>query len=464
MAATHAASSTGSMEALFRPSTRFRDSHRNRRGDRLPEYLSEVELLPGLTVEDVLATGATWEDFHRFAQRKIVWISPGVIVCADIYAAVPPWLFWFGSNTGDPDNSLYVHTTAIDATDTPFTAATARATYDFLLRLLATCDERVLSIRGRIHDGGPPPLSGAALSFFFQESQSSLQKVTLCNMDLGQDQIHALATGSRPTIEVILFECSLHDSADSQNAFVECLQSDGGPTELIMCRLDSRVLANALTGNSRVTKLQLEFSRTAQDADGKGAIFRALANNRGLVDLDLRHCSIDDENWAVLCESLKTHPSLISLDLRSTRPTSISGAAIMMSNEQKIQRTRVLADMVKRNTLLHTIELRAHGRDQKIYTQEVLPHLQINLYRPRVLAIKKADISLRRPLLGLALQTESVRKKSNLLWMFLSGNADAVLQSDADGEQVVELSTASAPVEVAESAQVVVEANCKRKR
>jgi hypothetical protein len=61
--------------------------------------------------------------------------------------------------------------------------------------------------------------------------------------------------------------------------------------------------------------------------------------------------------------------------------------------------------------------------------------------------IRKADISLRRPLLGLAHQTESVRNKSNLLWMLLSGNPDVVLQSNTDGEQVADVA-ASAPVEV----------------
>jgi hypothetical protein len=48
------------LEALFRPSTRFRDSHRSRRG-RLPIFITEVELLQDLALEDVLATGITWD-------------------------------------------------------------------------------------------------------------------------------------------------------------------------------------------------------------------------------------------------------------------------------------------------------------------------------------------------------------------------------------------------------------------
>jgi hypothetical protein len=85
--------------------------------------------------------------------------------------------------------------------------------------------------------------------------------------------------------------------------------------------------------------------------------------------------------------------------------------------------------MVQENQVLLTIDLNRDERDEQIYAESILPHLETNLYRPRVLGIKKADIALRRPLLGRALQTHSVRSKSNLLWMFLSGNQDVVVQS-----------------------------------
>jgi hypothetical protein len=76
----------------------------------------------------------------------------------------------------------------------------------------------------------------------------------------------------------------------------------------------------------------------------------------------------------------------------------------------------------------------------------------MNIYTLRILAIEKADIALRRPLLGLALQTESVRNKSNLL----SGNSDVVFQSNGDGDQRAGVAAASVPVEIAASAPVEV--------
>jgi hypothetical protein len=170
------------------------------------------------------------------------------------------------------------------------------------------------------------------------------------------------------------------------------------------------------------------------------------------VKLNLDNHLISDENWTILCKSLQGHTTLTSLDLDDT--------GHLLSAEQTTQRTNLLAEMLQSNRVLHRISLNEY--DDKIYAESILPHLETNFYIPRVLAIKKADIALRRPLLGLALQTKSVRSKSNLLWMFLSGNVDVVLQSNEDSEQVLEIA-ASAPVEVAASAQEEGEVTRKRK-
>jgi hypothetical protein len=183
------------------------------------------------------------------------------------------------------------------------------------------------------------------------------------------------------------------------------------------------------------------------------------------VELDLNYRSINDENWTILCQSLKGHPTLTTLDLGHTLPRAQQN--IQLSGDQKAQRTRLLAEMMKENTILHTINLFPYERDCQIYAESILPRLETNLYRPRVLGIKRADNALRRPLLGLALQTKSVRNKSNLLWMFLSENQDVVLaqSNEEDSEQVEEATTASAPVvEVTESAQGEEEATCQQKR
>jgi hypothetical protein len=312
-----------------------------------------------------------------------------------------------------------------------------------------------------VHLDGSVPISGPSLFHFFQESQDNLRKCTLKNMTLHEEQIRALATTEfLPGMELILHGCSLLGDNGCNAAFVECLQGDRGPTQLVSCSIeDCHVIAAALEGNSRVTLLQRHPASTADDA-AKGVIFRSLAVNKGLVKLDLFHRSISEENWTIMCESVKGHPTLTSLYLGYTSPRALNGNQIEMSTEQRAQRTRVLAAIVRENRVLLTIDLRGHERDDQIYEESILPYLETNLYRPRVLlSIKKADSALRRPLLGLALQTESVRNKSNLLWMFLSGNQDVVLQSDEeDSGQVVEVAV-SAPVEIAAIAPLVVEAS-----
>jgi hypothetical protein len=250
---------------------------------------------------------------------------------------------------------------------------------------------------------------------FLQENRICLGKVLLDCMILNEDQCLALETMSRLDVELNFRHCILTDGA--AGAFVECLQSSRGAVKLQNCNIDSLILASALTGDSRVTRLK-QHSLLRNDAD-MAVLRTALANNRSMVDLDLSgRCSISDENWSILCESLKAHPTLTTLNLLSE--------ASDLSDEQKAHRTRAVAEMMKENTVLHTIHFNRGERNHQIYAESILPYLESNLYRPRVLGIKKADIALRRPLLGRALQMESVRNDSNLLWMFLSGNPDAV--------------------------------------
>jgi hypothetical protein len=448
---------------LFRPTNRLRDRHRERRGDDSYELngFTEVELLPDLSPEHVLEIGITWEDFCRFLGRyTLVWMGPGVYAFAG-YIDHPGYRSVVKLGSRKPRDRLL----CVYAATGLETAAATTATCDFVVHLLATSKEDGARIVASPNTS--VPISGPGISHFFQESHANLRSVTLENPALNEEQIGALATTeSRPDMELILHACSLLDDNGCHAAFVECLHRDRGPTQLILCKIDCHILAAALEGNSRVTRL---CESVIGDDAGKGVIFRSLAANKGLVELDLYSCSIIDENWTILCQSLKGHPTLTSLDLRDTNPRVLNGARIELSDEQRAQRTRVLAAMVQENRLLFTIYLMPYDVDAQIYEETILPYLETNLYRPRVLGIKKADIALRRPLLGLALQTKSVRKKSNLLWMFLSGNQDVVLQSHEGAPVEVaaraqEEVAASAPGEVVASAQEEGEGTPKRKR
>jgi hypothetical protein len=274
-------------------------------------------------------------------------------------------------------------------------------------------------------------------------------------MALSEDHCRALATMSRLDVELKIIECRVSNAA--AGAFVECLHSDRGPVKLHNCKIDTQIIASALTGNSRVTSLRPGFWRT-NDAE-TAVLFSALANNRGLEELDLFQKPISDDNWSILCESLKAHPILTSLDLRLTMPVS-SGIRNVLRDEQKSHRTRVLADMMKVNTILLTILLSDNEHDDQIYTEEISPYLETNLYRPRVLAVKKTHVrEFREKVLGRAL--DCVKSNPNLVWMFLSQNVDAFVRSEEEEEGNSEVPVAVAAV----TAPVVVEvAGSKRKR
>jgi hypothetical protein len=227
------------------------------------------------------------------------------------------------------------------------------------------------------------------------------------------------ATMSRLDVEINMILCEVAD--DAAGAFVECLQSDRGPVNLEMCTIDSQILANALTGDSRVTGFQPDW---ADDAE-RAILSRAL----GLGDLNLYGHSISDENWTIMCQSLQAHPTLTCLKLRDTMPRSPADDLIVFSDELKTRRTRALSEMMQHNTVLQTIDLHVSERDEHIYMQEIRPYLLTNLYRPRVLAIKKTiERPFREKVLGRAVY--SVRSNPNLVWMLLSENVDAFVRSE----------------------------------
>jgi hypothetical protein len=440
MAAAPAEPNGASIETLFRPSTRFRNSHRNLI-DYVPDNWTEVELLPHLTLLDILATGITWDEFLIFLRNKMVWMTRNVYVFNEYMPQTgDPLVLALGAIGGT--TRLRVYATLATA------AAVATETCDFLVRLLATCEYHELRIEGS--GNSVPPISSAGLSLFFQESRDDLRKVFLNGMAVSKDQCLALATMSRLDVELHMFECSLAD--DAAGAFVAYLhQSDRGPVSLHYCRIDSQILANALTGDSRVTSFKPDFDGTV--GSGMAILFRALANNRGLVDLDLGADRISDENWTILCQSLQAHPTLTSLNLRATMPRSPPDDLIVFSDELKTRRTRALAEMMQTNTVLHTIALSASERDEQIYTEEIRPYLVTNLYRPRVLAVAKTkDRPFREKVLGRAVY--SVRSNPNLVWMLLSENVDAFVRSEEEEEE----SNSEVP------AAVVAVASSKRKR
>jgi ABC-type oligopeptide transport system ATPase subunit len=107
---------------------------------------------------------------------------------------------------------------------------------------------------------------------------------------------------------------------------------------------------------------------------------------------------------------------------------------ILLTDEQKSHQTRVRAEMMQENAIMHTIHSSEDERDDQIYTEDISPYLETNLYRPRVVAVKKTiERPFREKVLGRALGC--VKSNPNLVWMFLPRNMDAFVRSEEREEE-----------------------------
>jgi ankyrin repeat protein len=380
-------------EALFRPT-------KNSLTERA------VELLPGLTTDDILVTGITWEVFCYFLHVvKSVWITETTCVyLTSRYAGL--FSCWF--SIGHPESANV---------KVGFSGNSPEPTVALLLRLLTNSEHQVVRIdySGR-YINAPLPVSGPTLSCFFEESNA--RRVELACVTLDEAQCRALATVSRSNMEIQLQYCSLSGDAGCRDAFIECLQSDGGPMDLDRCQIDCQILAVALAGKSRVVKahLWLDTSMAAL----------TLKENWGLEELRIDDRFLDDDNWWTMCEALQTHPTLTGLyyGYFSSTPHALSA-------KQRKSRTLAIADMLKTNNVLRTIyQDDVHGWDTEIYEDLILPRLATNLFRHRLVTVQEITADpFRKKVLGRVLQSESVRSDSDRIWMVLSSNMNIVLDA-----------------------------------
>jgi hypothetical protein len=89
---------------------------------------------------------------------------------------------------------------------------------------------------------------------------------------------------------------------------------------------------------------------------------------------------MNDETWGAVCDSLKTHPTLEVLNLRMLGDAQI--APIVLKS-----RIQTLLNMMK--VTIHTINVRDLYSKHDIYRNSVIPYLETNRLRPRLLAIQK---------------------------------------------------------------------------
>jgi hypothetical protein len=235
---------------------------------------------------------------------------------------------------------------------------------------------------------------------------------------LGLNTCHCRAIDAltRTDLQIELDSCELAEPGEE--IMLECIRQNRGPTELSYCRIDARRLAVALRGNNSVTTLGLD--RQCSDED-KLVLVQALAENEGLVTLNLTYTPITEEFWVALWRSVAHHPALETIALPRLFSSTFGDGTT--TDAQKTLRTQVMVDALRINTVLHNISpFHSYDFDEDILDNTVYPLLLANRYRPRVGAITQVEGPWRRKLLGRALG--SVSSNPSLIWMFLSDNAD----------------------------------------
>jgi hypothetical protein len=316
---------------------------------------------------------------------------------------------------------------------------------DVVLRLLAVSAVHRVTISKRNSPDlvliNAPSLEG------LMEQCQSLKFLLLKNLEMDENHCRVLGAYSRPDLEILLIHCELTSAGAC--ALADVLGRNQGPTKLDSCQIGNLVLANGLCGNSRLKSLTTRTSDNIEVGNREVlAIAGALRENKGLVDMNLRCWGfrVSDEAWRAFCDSLKAHPTLEILDIRRT----------FMEDTTVKSRMQALSDMVKVNTSMHTIYLfeRNNENEDEFFRGSIIPYLETNRFRPRLLAVQKTrPIVYRAKVLGRALL--AARSDANSFWMLLSGNAEVAFPPTTTTTSLPTPATAAATSNVAAVAATV---------
>jgi hypothetical protein len=406
------------MERLFSPCTRLHDIIESQGRLVPPEGLQELNL--DVSTDEFLTAerAFTYADLYAMLGNRntFAWLTQHTAVAREGRQGVHSW--------GELQGSCRFSFSA----DGKEIVALARSPEhlldicDVVLRLLAaSVVHSVILDEWSFHDGA---LINAPTLAYLMEQCQSLNVLILGNVEaLDEDHCRVLGSYSRPGLEIKLICCKLTSAGAS--ALAEVLGRNQGPTELSLCENVNSILADGLRGNSRLKSLTPRTFRGLElDKRGLLAITGALKENEGLLDLHLWYdFMMSDETWDVVCDTLKTHPTLQVLHLRSIQTFAESPAVIK-------SRIQAVVKMLKVNMSIHTVCLRDHYREHELFQGSVIPYLETNMLRPRVRAIQKTrPIAYGAKVLGRALLV--VRNDPNRFWMLLSGNPEVVFRLTA---------------------------------
>jgi hypothetical protein len=404
------------MERLFSSCPRLRDlaesqGEREEIRDPHPEWLQELNL--DVSTEAIFSAAErafTYADLHALLGNEdtVVWLTQHAAVAREDGRVVNSWMVLDGSCRFSfvADGKVIVALTCFPEL--------FLEVCDVVIRLLAGSVVHSLLLCEGSSPGGVS-INAPTLAYLMEHCQS-LKVLSLQRLELDENQISVLGVHSRPDLEIVLDSCKF--TSAGTGALVDILRHNQGLTRLEWCYIDYSVLADGLRGNSRLRSLRQRSINSPETGNQEVlAIAGALRENRGLVHWYLSVRWASDETWGAVCDSLKTHPTLEVLDLSSAYTAGTLTPAIITSRIQS------LLDMINVNISIHTLHLDPRYSQHVLFREPVIPYLETNRLRPRLLAIQRTrPITYRAKVLGRALL--STRTDANSFWMLLSGNPE----------------------------------------
>jgi hypothetical protein len=418
------------MERLFSPCTRLYDllvenDEDDLDHDELPDYMVDPveELNLDVSTEEFLSAerGFTYADLYAMLGNEdtVAWLTPHASVMRESGKAEYSWTRLF-----EASRPFCINADGKEIMAWALSPEHLLELCDVVLQLLAASVVHSLDLDSCFSTS----ISAFSLEYLMEQCHS-LKIVSLQALEMDETHCHVLGGYSRPGLKIELTRCRF--TSAGMRALAEVLGRNQGPTSLHSCRIDNFVIANGLRGNSRLKSFGPYFSEDLDVDVGSReilAIADAVRENKGLIELNVRCYSfiVNNETWGAVCDSLKTHPTLEVLDLSSRidyiheKPPEPLDVITL--------RTQTLVEMLKVNTSIHTICVDFQYREHEIYRESVIPYLETNRFRPRLLAIQKTrPIAYRAKVLGRALL--AARSDANRSWMLLSGNAEVAFPS-----------------------------------
>jgi hypothetical protein len=400
------------MEHFFTPIRRYQD------GFDGPFEYTEVEL--AISVEEFLSYSWDWKDLCAFASSgdlpKITWITQHAFL--DVKENQNDFALMLDNRSrvtlaaklqapSGQRNTLMLLQDSHSAHPT--------GACNVFWRAITTSNMAHLGIQDcRSCPGGLP--SGPILSQFLRGSPL-LQHLHFQDIDFKEEHCRALVTLQRTDIEVKFITCAF-DPQDAEDAFIEWFRHNQVVMDLDRCDMGTRIIS-ALSGNNSVKRLRFKF-RVEKEMR---ALAQALPGNMGIEHLAFGHFDVSNETWSLFFRSLSRHPRVVSLSFHHKSSGPLSAAS-------KTARIQAVLEMLRHNTVVHTIVMANSFRREAVYQDYILPHLEMNrsCFEVQRQALKRADLSIRPQLLGRALHV--VHYNPNLVFQFLSENVPAFVRTE----------------------------------